>query len=1473
MARLIRGLLVFVALVTLCVGASAEPVTTFLASTAFTTAAGAAISYGAVISAVVTAVSVVSSVYGSMQAKKQARQAIERKVQQDLANLRERTTTIVAADDAWPVIYGEPAPVGGSVKAVMLSGERDQYKHIVLVLASHECDDVTDVLIDGESLQLDSYGTSHHPAYQLEYGVVQEATFPFTVGEYLNVLTGEMVSAATVDTGALGQLYNAPQILEIKDADGNPISGMTIGNPMGIRAPNTGFVLLGGTPGLTGTVKLRIEGAGSAVHVSKHLSRGGVDFADPILRGAVPSLWTEDHKLSGYTYLVITINLLLERFQGGMPSFTARVRGKRCYDPRTGTTYYTRNPAICLADFLQSEAGYLALPEQIDQNALIAAANACDQVVYGEGAWGDSVNYGNDTRLYTCDGMFRTDQDRDTTRQQIEDSMAGYSLESGGVWRILAGAWSTPVMALTDADLLAPPVVVQTCNPGTARYNGARGSYVNKARNGVTEDFTPYQNAVFREADAKDKMLDVALSFTSSHVRAQQIARTLVEQSRGGFILAINPKMTAWHLQPGDRFVFSSDDLAISNKNFRIQDWAYSQTSPLAFQVIEDEPSFYDLADEVQADPAPNTNLTSPFLKPGAPLDLAVTSGANEVVVQGGSAVVRAHVTWAQSDSAAVRMGGWVRLQWRTVTPVGEWVTIDLPGDAVETYILGLNVSSEYQVRVRFQTAYTFSDWSTVSHTLRGISEIPSDVQGLTATLEADGTIARWSSPQGAEATDWAFTQIRVGATWETAEVRFTGKALMANIGWLPAGTVKVWAAHANTQGVFGVAISTTIDIEPPAQPIVQGEAWPPNIELRWQDCRTDQPISSYLIKVGPTLDAAVQIGQTQALNFVRGEPPGTRLYWVQAFDAGGNAGDAGYVEVQSLAPIDVALEELQAGLDQTVADLLNVGSGISERLVDEVFERGTEIARVETLVTEGDEQLAQQIETVAARAVGYVRANLIKNGGFEFDLDNWTMSSAGWAIVEDSWGTSARLSSSVPASGWLSSPKFPVHPGDMFTGSGDAECLGSGNYGLSIEYFDAGGNSLGSAANLLPGPHDFENTQDRRNDLSLEALAPPLAAEGAVVFRWNGFSGTELGIRYVKAEHGGLPSTPYTSESSDRGAVAAVRQETLARASAIEAEATARLTLAATVNGNTAAISQEATVRATQTGQLFARWGVRMDVSGKISGFILNNNGSQSDAVFLVDRFAVATQAAGTTKYPFVVGSVAGAATVGIDGNLVVDGSIQARSIFVDRLSALVARLGYVTAGQIDINGDGAGGWGWIRSPGKWRDDNWGWALAQHPTGDMFVDFNLNGCGLVMHHQPGVSANFHLFGPGFDLTQSGLTIDQINVIDTLQIRGQAVTIPSFNASPGNTCDLLHFTPGTAPLDTFILGSVFVAQLALVTIIVDGNQEWVGGGVAGTTVTGGIQRALAPGWHSIRITTAASAGSGGSSLYALSTRR
>lgn len=71
----------------------------------------------------------------------------------------------------------------------------------------------------------------------------------------------------------------------------------------------------------------------------------------------------------------------------------------------------------------------------------------------------------------------------------------------------------------------------------------------------------------------------------------------------------------------------------------------------------------------------------------------------------------------------------------------------------------------------------------------------------------------------------------------------------------------------------------------------------------------------------------------------------------------------------------------------------------------------------------------------------------------------------------------------------------------------------------------------------------------------------------------------------------------------------------------------------------------------------------VKTDVNGYIAGFGIANDGATSEAIFLVDKFAVITPG-GVKRAPFIIGSVGGVSTVGINGDLLVDGSVATKHL-----------------------------------------------------------------------------------------------------------------------------------------------------------------------------------------------------------------
>lgn len=115
--------------------------------------------------------------------------------------------------------------------------------------------------------------------------------------------------------------------------------------------------------------------------------------------------------------------------------------------------------------------------------------------------------------------------------------------------------------------------------------------------------------------------------------------------------------------------------------------------------------------------------------------------------------------------------------------------------------------------------------------------------------------------------------------------------------------------------------------------------------------------------------------------------------------------------------------------------------------------------------------------------------------------------------------------------------------------------------------------------------------------------------------------------------------------------------------------------------------------VSVTQTlNAALGQWGIQVNVDNRVSAAIrLDGGATESSFAILADKFEVVHPSDNDDVIQgFVVGSVDGVTTVGIDGDLVVDDTIVARHIDVDELDAISADIGTITAGKLQ-RADGA--------------------------------------------------------------------------------------------------------------------------------------------------------------------------------------
>lgn len=657
-----------------------------------------------------TAMIMVSSmVYGQVKAR-DARRAARNAYNDSVAD---RNITLMSAEAPWQAVYGE-CIVGGRVVAMLTSGDRDQYKHLVIVWADHECDAITDVQIAGASIgPLDANGN-------------------VTTGKWLKPETLTVNGSYTFSGAGSITLDDVPtELLAVSYLDGvgegqsevlvNLATATLVGAVLTVHPDDVAL-----WAGRTVDARYVLSHTRPLVRVRHHLGAPG-QTADASLLAECPADWSATDVGNGKCYSVVRLDLDEPEFQGGPPALTVSLRGRRVYDPRSSTTIWSANNALCTADFLMAPWGKRALTTMVNWSDVSAAANDCDTPQSSLGG----------APLYTCHGAITTDRDPDQVLDQLCQSMAGFVTWTGE-WRMQAGVYTAPVMALTDSDAAGSIEIIDTPSGGEV-FNGVRGKFFDPGRFNVFTDYPSYWNNALRTADGEELWEDVPLPFTNSSMRCHNIARILVERSRA-MQLVFPAKLRALRLRAGQRVTLANSMLGFDGGELNIfrvvkKEWRVGQFVNLTLE--RDHPTFWDLADAPGDLGSPDVLLPDPWVV-AAPTGLAAATGDGiSQVGEDGTDIVRVRLTWDPSTDNLVTTTGAMEVRaWRNGDP--DLISFpDALGSTSGTVIAGLQDRRGYVFAVRWRNGIgAHSDWRFVHVMALADQGLPDDVTGFASAIK-----------------------------------------------------------------------------------------------------------------------------------------------------------------------------------------------------------------------------------------------------------------------------------------------------------------------------------------------------------------------------------------------------------------------------------------------------------------------------------------------------------------------------------------------------------------------------------------------------------------------------------------------------------------------------------------------------------------------------------------------------------------
>ena len=467
--------------------------------------------------------------------------------------------------------------------------------------------------------------------------------------------------------------------------------------------------------------------------------------------------WTTQHTLNGIAYMYVRMKFDADAFPNGIPEFTAVVSGKKVYDPRTSTTAWSDNPALCMRDYLTSPTyGLQEEVANVDDTLVTSAANICDQT--------DTIA---GTTRYTCNGAFTLSVTPYDLINSLLTSMDGSMWYSQGKWRMKPAYWTTPVLDLNEDDLRSS-LSVSTRHSRRNNFNTVKGTFRGEESNWQTTDYPQVTNAAFLSADnGQESVADIDLPFTDNSVEARRIALISLERNRQQLTVNASFGLKTLQVQVGDNVRLTNTRFGWTNKEFEVVAWNFGLTDGLDLQtqmtLRETAESVYDEVSDGVVYERDNTTLLSPFDVPPVGLS-AVTR--TQVIREKLTNIITLDVTSAASDRI-----DYVESEFKLSSEVN-WITLGT-GQLGNFEAIDLE-DGNYDFRARAINTFGIKgDWQyLLSVNASGLLEPPSDVTGLVAEVNGAVITLDWNAVPDLDLSYYIvrYSPDLVGASWGNAQ-------------------------------------------------------------------------------------------------------------------------------------------------------------------------------------------------------------------------------------------------------------------------------------------------------------------------------------------------------------------------------------------------------------------------------------------------------------------------------------------------------------------------------------------------------------------------------------------------------------------------------------------------------------------------------------------------------------------------------
>lgn len=481
--------------------------------------------------------------------------------------------------------------------------------------------------------------------------------------------------------------------------------------------------------------------------------------------------WTNNHKLLGIAYVHFKMLWDGDKFPNGIPNITAKLKGKKVYDPRDvsqsastpSTWLWSDNPALVLRDYLTNRYGLDEDDAVISDEAVEVAADRCDESI-------DLSGGGTQVR-YRCNGQLDTNNNIKSNIENILGSMGGFITYTSGKYVMRASSFVTPTVSFDESDITSA-ITVQTKQSRRSQYNAVKGIYVSSEANYKVCDYPAQISSTYSTEDGALVELDMPLPFVVHNQQAQRLAKIALNKSRQHIVVSASFNLKALQIKVGDTINLSNTRLGFTNKVFEVVDYALQIKAGdrvfVDLTLVESSAAVYDWTTSDEIDFLGDGEVT---LDNGRTAQPVSNLTGLEIGLVGPDATLQTayRLSWDLPDT---RFTGDILVSWYDVTGT-------LPQDliqgfagpeATEFLITGLEPGETYSFYVQtINLIGVKSDPTLLSNVLmEGDTTAPALPTQIEANGDYEGIILTWLNPAD---IDFKHVEVHVSETNTTPAV------------------------------------------------------------------------------------------------------------------------------------------------------------------------------------------------------------------------------------------------------------------------------------------------------------------------------------------------------------------------------------------------------------------------------------------------------------------------------------------------------------------------------------------------------------------------------------------------------------------------------------------------------------------------------------------------------------------------------